>query len=406
MTGRRKRAKVDNGPPPQRPREDEEEAASQREIGVDELQEQDEPESETLSTGNIDAEIAAAEAEINLIQKQQKLRELHQTIQYLRSDNVERSSQGDSTPNQRIIDDDAQSLRTVSAFEPSASRRSLRPEKLPIYKGKSVREHNDWCESAETAFELTPENFPTDKDKILYAMQFLGDDPRATWREHKRAISLDDISWEYFTNHLLNLVEDPVNRQLNAVQAFYDAQQRSSQSAASFHTYLSHLEAQLPEPFTEVHRKLAFFAKLRPDLRSALTNYQNLPETRDGMVALAARLESNVQRTPSGSNSQGRKRSRQEAASRGSERHDGAAQQPRRLDERVEPRARPRRPLSEVECYKCGKKGHIAPYCPNTSETAGRAAVATITDSGEKPDSGKAEAPPSKPPRQRRANKK
>ena len=36
-----------------------------------------------------------------------------------------------------------------------------------------------------------------------------------------------------------------------------------------------------------------FFTKLRVDLRKALTNYQNLPNSKESLVALAARLENN-----------------------------------------------------------------------------------------------------------------
>ena len=61
----------------------------------------------------------------------------------------------------------------------------------------------------------------------------------------------------------------------------------------SFEAYLRSLEAQLP-PFSPAHLVSNLFTKLRPDLRKALTNYQDLPKTRDGLLALAARLEHNI----------------------------------------------------------------------------------------------------------------
>lgn len=46
-------------------------------------------------------------------------------------------------------------------------RKTIRPEKLPIYHRKSVREHRALVRKANGAFRLTPENFLTEKDKIL-----------------------------------------------------------------------------------------------------------------------------------------------------------------------------------------------------------------------------------------------
>ena len=94
-------------------------------------------------------------------------------------------------------------------------------------------------------------------------------------------------------NYLLNLVEDPVNRQLHNAQAYTEAVQKSGQSVHAFAAYLSTLEAQLP-PYNEEHLVMHLFTKLRPEIRKALSNYQDLPNKRDSLVALAARLENNL----------------------------------------------------------------------------------------------------------------
>ena len=42
--------------------------------------------------------------------------------------------------------------------------------------------------------------------------------------------------------------------------------------------------------------RIHFFTKLRPNIRAALTMYQDLPTTRSNLVALAAPLESNLRK--------------------------------------------------------------------------------------------------------------
>ena len=93
--------------------------------------------------------------------------------------------------------------------------------------------------------------------------------------------------------YLLDLVEDPVNRQLSTAQAYMDTSQNKTQSVHSFAAYLDNLKAQLP-PYTEAQRVNHFLTKLRPSICQALTNYQDLPTTRNSLKALTAHLETNI----------------------------------------------------------------------------------------------------------------
>ena len=63
----------------------------------------------------------------------------------------------------------------------------------------------------------------------------------------------------------------------------------------NFNTYLGTLEAQLP-PYNKAYRTTYFFIKLRPELRAALINYQDLFNIKNGLIALAARLEANIKK--------------------------------------------------------------------------------------------------------------
>ena len=56
-------------------------------------------------------------------------------------------------------------------------------------------------------------------------MQSLKGDPKKQWHNERARVPVVTNSWEYFTNFLLDKVEDPVNRQLDVNQEFTDAKQ-------------------------------------------------------------------------------------------------------------------------------------------------------------------------------------
>ena len=59
--------------------------------------------------------------------------------------------------------------------------------------------------------------------KISYAVQFLRGTPSTSWAEQERYLDMEMTTWEYFSSFLLDLIEDPENRILDALQAYQDA---------------------------------------------------------------------------------------------------------------------------------------------------------------------------------------
>ncbi len=115
-------------------------------------------------------------------------------------------------------------------------------------------------------------NFLKNKAKILYIMQFLVRKPQNAWYWHQKTIPLENISWEYFINYLLNLVEDSVNHQLHNVQTYIKAVQKLSQSVHTFAAYLSTLKVQLTL-YNEKQLIMHFFTKLQLKIKKILLNY-------------------------------------------------------------------------------------------------------------------------------------
>ena len=148
----------------------------------------------------------------------------------------------------------------------------------------------------DVAFALTPWNFDDDEDKILWAIQSLKGDPKEQWHNERARVPVVANSWEYFTNFLLDKVEDPVNQQLDVNQEFTDAKQQPSQSVAAFDAYLTSLEAQLP-PFTESQRTSALMTRLRLKLQETIIRIGTLSVDRNALLSLAARLETTTKKS-------------------------------------------------------------------------------------------------------------
>jgi hypothetical protein len=278
----------------------------------------------------------------------------------------------EATPDPVVATPRAGSKRRTEDDLPSRPvKRNLKPEKLPEYRGKTVREHLEFFRRAEIAFRLTPEEFEDDLRKVLFVMQYLQGEPQDAWYRHYETADLNLLTWEQFKEFMLDLVEDPVNRQLHIAQRYEDAAQQPRQSAQSFAAYLSSLEAQL-NPFTEEQQVFAFFCKLRPELRKQVAMYQDLPKTRESMVALATRVENSMkgtsttparnQATDSPTNSQKEQGNR----------NPGASSKP--------PQTTPK-DLSGITCYNCGEKGHYANSCPK-SQNPNMMSIASVTTSG------------------------
>ena len=187
-------------------------------------------------------------------------------------------------------------------------------------------------------------------------MQYLGGDPRELWYahyEHAFEALATTPSWAYFKQYMLDLLADPINRSLDAATAHAQAMQRKDQSVRSFATYLEVIEEQLT-PYTETQRVQHLFSKLRPELQRAVTNYHQIPATRDALIALGSTLERNLRRAPLASEPRT---------------HATREKTPRRPSPQKQPQGSTTtlKDKSSVICYKCNKRGHYANECRSSN---------------------------------------
>lgn len=342
----------------------------------------------------LDAGLVALQAERDRLRKQAEYRQLREEIA-----NMTQAATGTPAAPPRDTSEMLEDLTRDTTDDSTSSitgskrssggdlaipiRRNLRPERLEFYRGKTLKEHREFFRRAENAFRLTPENFLSDNTKIVYAMQYLRGEPEEAWARHYDACNPHTISWSHFKTFLLNLVEDPVNRQLDATQQYQDAKQKQGQTVHAFETYLSELEAQLPVQYTEEQSHLHLFTRLRPELRTAITNYQNIPTTRYGLVALAARLEKNQTKPTQPRQERQEEKGRHKHPYKQRRRSDGKPLDKRERSREGSNERKPQGDRSNVICYKCNRKGHYAPDCRSkTKSDANRTPIASATKPG------------------------
>ena len=270
-------------------------------------------------------------------------------------------------------------------------RKAPRFRDLPTFNGKSIKEAQAFVAGAERRFRIDANTqYPTDQDKIDYCALAFGTGPAAKWERHERREGLGRTTWAQFKEWMLDSIIDPSNRAFDAITSYNAARQRDGQTAEEFAAYLDTLELEL-QINDEKLRKMNLFATLRGEVQRDILQRDDVPETRQGMLSLATRIENthrladkrtqprrvNDDPGPTRANTrralgEDTRRQRYEAkrsdndpathpnqipVGQGTGRQDdgcyGCHSKGHRLAQ-----------CPEATCYHCNKKGHISPNCP------------------------------------------
>jgi len=205
----------------------------------------------------------------------------------------------------------------------------------------------------------------------MWAMQYLEGEPKEAWytRWERMLVAQEPLTWLAFTEFLLDQVDDPVNRRIDAAEKYNTANQKRDQTVRAFATYLDALESQMPQ-YNEAQLVMHLFAKLRPELRRALTNYHQIPTTREALISLASTLERNVNKSNAINSTQQRPATVTHTTS--SKTVTGHTTPASSSNTHAEPQR-----TFVPKCYSCGQMGHKAndPVCKNHTSSANKTPV-------------------------------
>jgi hypothetical protein len=322
------------------------------------------------ATVGIEEQIAQAQRVRDALLKQRELDRINADIERLRSGAVEepivannnRVNQFLDTMDSEASTPSTSTKRTRDDFESAAHRSFLKPDTLRDYYGKSVRDHREWVRDAEITFRRCPRYFLKDQDRILFSMASLRGTPKELWFNEEDQHPVDEWTWPSYTDWLLNLIEDPINRQITVAQLYREAEQKPTQGIREFEAYLSSLEAQLPV-YTQEQLVMHLFTRLKPSLRQDIVQIGNIPTTRDTLLSAGTRLENNHKKHSGGGSKPGRTHNalpireatgNESSKSNTNGRHNQSSE--RKTEQGYNNHA-------NLECFNCGKKGHISTNC-------------------------------------------
>jgi hypothetical protein len=178
----------------------------------------------------------------------------------------------------------------------ASRKRTIKFDKIFVYHDKSIKKHRNYVKNLMTIFRLIFDDFSTKNSKIVYVMQFLAKEFKKTWYWFEKQNLDHDYIFKKYCEHLLDLIENSINRHFHHAQFFSNAKQKKKQSMQVFDAFLSNFESQLTS-YIEKQRIIHLFIKLRSKLRAALTNYQNLFIIKKKLSILTNRLKNNMKKT-------------------------------------------------------------------------------------------------------------
>ena len=258
-------------------------------------------------------------------------------------------------------------------------RRAPKTRELPTYKGKNIKEAQDFFYQAELKWrEDNDITWTTDAAKVTHCASCFEGIARDIWKRREKTVGVDNTSWEDFVEFMKNSISDPENRNLDAIGRLDKAQQRPNQSVQNFVSYLDSLEDDLGTVDATQSRN-NLLAKLRPDIRDEIDRRDDIPAGRERLIALAVRIENRLEKRNRNSNRHdeptGQRMGRDDSRDRRDHRRDrGRTQSPRREPhlKREDGVATTPNNIStsntkyhrNVTCFRCNKEGHYATACP------------------------------------------
>jgi hypothetical protein len=110
----------------------------------------------------------------------------------------------------------------------ASRKRTIKLDKIFLFHDKLIKKYRDYVKNLTTIFRLISDDFSTKNFKIVYDMQFLTKEIKKTWYRFEKQNLDHEYIFKKYCEHLLNLIENFVNRYLHHAQLFSNAKQEKN----------------------------------------------------------------------------------------------------------------------------------------------------------------------------------
>jgi hypothetical protein len=104
--------------------------------------------------------------------------------------------------------------------------RALKTRELPTYKGKSIKEAQDFFYQVELKWYKDGRiTWTIDVVKVIYCISCFEDIARDIWKYKERSVGVNSTDWETFIEFIKDSILDPENCSNNTFAKFKDVKQ-------------------------------------------------------------------------------------------------------------------------------------------------------------------------------------
>ena len=277
-------------------------------------------------------------------------------------------------------DDAAIRLGVTSSSKPNLPR----PEPPHVFKKKNRRDYNMWVRDCEAFHVQASMEFQREDQKVAFGIQYLSETLKTLWDTYcVGEVSRDKFwrpTWVILKKKMLDSLGTPAERCQAAYDTLKNYKQRPNQTPtevlAQLRPLWEELEDQNPQRQTYEYIS-ALMESVKRDLFLLSSDQRSsVPQVEEQANMIYRRLPQS-QKEPlkdkDKDKGKGRTRDRSPASSSGEEKRSSKrARRKKNKDKDDKANSRKdkskdknRKPLSDVTCFKCWEKGHLAPKCPN-----------------------------------------
>lgn len=248
-----------------------------------------------------------------------------------------------------------------------------KPNPPSKFESRNRTNWDNWARDCERFFRLSPQNFPSEVSKIVFATQYLGRLQMDRWERVEPTLTQDERNWATLKETMLDMMGNREERAQRAYEKIKKAYQ-GNKTPTEFLDYLRRLWDDAGED-RETHKMRDYRAALNYNIRNRLQlsarTFESLAELEEAANEAERWIkEGNKAQTNDKSHKRTYSKHDESQKDQGESRRGRGGYRGRyrygrggRSDS-GKSNSDKKKSNQPITCYSCNKEGHIAPNCP------------------------------------------